>query len=94
MQFFVKTAQQKYGGMPLISFEQHTYATTPYFEALKENAEFTAYVDDILDYGTIALKPSMSKTIPKSSAASSATDAILEKTYRGSSIMKRTAKGR
>lgn len=52
LQFFVKTAQQKYGGMPLISFEQHTYATTPYFEALKENAEFTAYVDDILDYGT------------------------------------------
>lgn len=51
LQFFVKTAQKKYGNMPLVSFENHSYRTTPYFESLKDDAEFQAYVKDILDYG-------------------------------------------
>lgn len=52
LQFFIKTAQKKYGSLPLVSFENHCYRTTPYFESLKENPEFQAYVGDILDYGT------------------------------------------
>lgn len=52
LQFFIKTAQKKYGSLPFISFENHCYRTTPYFESLKENPEFQAYVGDILDYGT------------------------------------------
>lgn len=38
--------------MPLLSFERPVYRSTPYFESLKQNAEFKAYVHDILDYGT------------------------------------------
>lgn len=52
LQFFGKKAQQKYGGSPLLSFENHVYRSTPYFESLKQNAEFKAYVHDVLDYGT------------------------------------------
>ena len=52
LQFFTKTARKKYGGQPLISFENHAYTATPYWNDLKENKEFQCYVQDILDYGT------------------------------------------
>lgn len=52
LQFLGKKAQQKYGGSPLLSFENHVYRSMPYFESLKGNAEFKDYVRDVLDYGT------------------------------------------
>ena len=52
LQFFTKTARKKYGSQPLISFENHAYVATSYWNDLKENEEFQRYVQDILDYGT------------------------------------------
>ena len=50
--FSLKRPAKKYGGQPLISFENHAYTATPYWNDLKENKEFQCYVQDILDYGT------------------------------------------
>ena len=56
LQFFTKTARKKYGSQPLISFENHAYVATSYWNDLKENEEFQRYVQDILDYGTYRFK--------------------------------------
>ncbi|WP_370850479.1 DUF3427 domain-containing protein [Megasphaera sp.] len=52
LQFFTQTGQKKYGGKALISFENHTYTTTPYFEDMKTDAAFQKYIHDVLDYAT------------------------------------------
>ena len=94
LQFFTKTARKKYGGQPLISFENHAYTATPYWNDLKENKEFQCYVQDSLDYGTYRFESLYVHDEPESLKALSATAAIPVKTYRAFSIMRRIAKAR
>lgn len=94
LQFFTKTAKKKYGSQPLISFENHAYVATPYWNDLKENEEFQRYVRDILIMERIVLKASTFTMNRKSFRALSAMAAILAKTCRAFLIMKRTVKAR
>lgn len=52
LQFFVKTAQEKYGNQPLIRYENHQYIRTDYVTALCRNTEFQQYMSDVLAYAT------------------------------------------
>lgn len=52
LQFFVKTAQEKYGNQPLVTYENHQYIRTDYFTALCRNTEFQQYMNDVLAYAT------------------------------------------
>ena len=52
LQFFVKTAKEKYGNQPLVTYENQQYIRTDYFTALCKNAEFQQYMNDVLAYAT------------------------------------------